>query len=352
MTKLKSVVIGCGAIAREHLAALRQMENVDVAAVCDLSPARAEAAAERFNVGNWFSSLDALLSHTIPNLVHIATPPNTHFSITKTCLEAGLNVLCEKPITVNYAEFKILKELALQKNCMLMEDQNLRFHSSIRRIKKLMTSGEMGDLVDVQVFLCLNITAPDSPFVDQNVPHPSWALPGGPIGDFLPHIAYLAHMFSGPITDIRTIWKQRTVNSPIPGDEFRGFLKGERATAHVAFSSNARPNGFWVRVTGTQMYAEANLFEPPRLILRKLRAGEPSLASLVDGMAEARQVLSGSVAGFWRKLGGVSSYDGLPELVRCTYQALEMQKPQPIPLEEIDATSLLVDRLTDAEFKL
>ena len=50
MGKLKGVVIGCGAIAREHLTVLREFDNVEVVAVCDISAARAEAAAERFGI--------------------------------------------------------------------------------------------------------------------------------------------------------------------------------------------------------------------------------------------------------------------------------------------------------------
>jgi hypothetical protein len=54
----------------------------------------------------------------------------------------------------------------------------------------------------------------------------------------------------------------------------------------------------------------------------------------------------GSVAGFWRKLGGVSSYDGLPESIARTYQALDTAGPPPVGLDEIDKVALLVDRFT------
>src|SRR5258708_6146033 len=102
MAKLKCVLIGCGSIAREHLAALAKLGNVEVVAVCDLSPARAEVIAERFGVARWYSSLQQMLDQVHPDLVHITTPPHSHFSIAKICLSAGLNVLCEKPITVEY----------------------------------------------------------------------------------------------------------------------------------------------------------------------------------------------------------------------------------------------------------
>lgn len=352
MGKLKCVVIGCGAIAREHLAAITELTNVDVAAVCDISEARAEATVERFGVASWYRDYEQMLSIIKPDLVHITTPPATHFSIAKTCLERGLNVLCEKPITVSYQEFLSLKELAIKNGCLLMENQNLRYHSSIRRLLGLFRSGAIGDLLGVEISFSLNLFGAGSPYTDQNAPHFGLALRGGVIGDFLPHIAYLAYMFAGPASDLRTIWLKHKTDSPLPYDEFRGFLKGERVPAYVAFSGNSQVSGYWVRINGTKMIAETNLLEPPRLTQKRFRPGEPALMSLVDGTAEARDILTGTVRGFWRKLAGTSNYDGLPELIFQTYEALAEHKPQPVSLEEIDAVASLVDQFTRQELMI
>ncbi len=244
MQKLTAAIIGCGAIAREHLAALSDLENVRVAAVCDLSAARAEATAERYGIEKSYSNYQDLLANVHPDLVHITTPPSSHFPIAKNCLAAKLNVLCEKPITVNYQEFCELKQLANDNHCLLLEDQNYRFHSSILQICGLLNSGKFGDIVDVQIFLSLNVFASSSPYLDRNAPHFSLGLNGGVVGDFLTHIAYLAYIFTGPIVDLRTIWTKRRPDSPWTADEFRGFIKGERTTAYVAFSGNAQPDGF------------------------------------------------------------------------------------------------------------
>jgi predicted dehydrogenase len=352
MGKLTSVLIGCGAIAREHLGALEKLKNVEVVAVCDVSQARAEATAERFGISRWYPSYPLMLAGVRPDLVHITTPPSSHFPIARDCLAAGLNVFCEKPITVNYGEFEVLKQLASKHRSMLMENHNLRFHSSIQRINNLLKAGELGDVVDVQVCFSVNISNPKSAYADSNAAHYGLKLRGGVIGDFLTHIAYLVHIFSGSALDVRTIWRKHTTGSVLPADEFRGMVKGERATAQVAFSGNAQPEGFWVRVSGTRMHAETNLLAPPRLTLRRLRSGEPALSSLLDGVVEARDVLYATIAGFWRKLGGVSRYDGLSELIATTYRALELHQPQPISLDEIDNVARLVERFTEPELKL
>lgn len=348
MGKLTGVVIGCGAIAREHLAVLAELGNIEVVAVCDISPARAEAAAERFGIARSYTNHRDLLADLKPDLVHITTPPASHLPIAMDCLAGGLNVFCEKPMTVQYSDFCTLKQLARDKQCMLMENQQYRFHSSIKRIEALIRSGELGDVLDVQICLSLNITGLNSPYIDTNAPHFGLALSGGVIGDFLPHIAYLVYVFTGKIRDVHTEWAKHKSCTPLPADEFRGIIKGERATAYVSFSGNAQPDGFLVRVVGTRMRVEANLYEPPRLVIKRSRHGEPALMTLLDGIIESRQVLTGSVAGFLRKLAGTSSYDGFKEMISKTYRAIELRVSQPVSLDEIDATAQLVGRLSAA----
>jgi predicted dehydrogenase len=350
--KQAGVVIGCGAIAREHLAVLAELDHVDVAAVCDISPVRAEATAERYGIPRWYTIHSKLLSEIRPDLVHITTPPATHAAIAEDFLGAGINVLCEKPITLTYSDFINLKELALKNRVMFIEDQNYRYHSSIQRIRELMGNGAFGDVLEVQICLSLNLCADGSPYLDRNSPHFALALPGGVIGDFLPHFAYLAHMFTGPVLDVRTIWAKRLGKTPLPTDEFRALVRGERASAYLSFNGSAEVDGFLLRVVGARMRVEADLFEPPRFTVRRSRRGEPALMKLVDGLGESCDVITGSVGGFVRKLAGRSSYDGLEELLRSTYRALELEEPQPIPLAEMDETTRLVERLTQSEFKL
>jgi predicted dehydrogenase len=235
---------------------------------------------------------------------------------------------------------------------LLMENHNYRFHSSVQRIQDMIAKGKLGDIVDVQVIWELDVYGSNSPYIDANVPHHAASLRGGIIGDFLTHMAYLTLLFTGQAKHLRTMWLKRREGSPLMADEFRALLEGQRATAYLAFSGNAQPDGFWLRVAGTRAHAEANLFEPPWLTLRRTRSGEPALGKLIDGITEARDVLRGTVAGFARKLAGTSNYDGLPQLLARTYHALEAKTAQPVSLQEIDDTARLVEQFSDAESKL
>lgn len=351
MPKKTAVLIGTGAIAREHLTVLADMHDVEVAAVCDLSAARAEATAERFGVKKWYTSHSRMLEDMSPNFVHITTPPESHYELARICLEMGLNVLCEKPITSSYDEFQSLKKLATDKGALLIENQNYRFHSSVQAIQKYVQSGKVGEIIEVQVQVFLDIHSPDSVFLDPNLAHYTSKLRGGVAGDFLTHISYLAQLFMGKITNTGSVWFKLANDHSAQNDEFRAILKGEHTSAFVSFSGNAQPNGFWLRVLGSKGQVEANLFEPPRLSFRRHRSGAPPVASLTDGIGEARDIFKGSFLGLWRKLAGTGRYDGLAESIRRSYSALD-SGDLPVSLEQIDDTCRLIQLLTSDERRL
>ncbi len=109
-TKVKSAVIGTGAISKEHLSFLSKSEYAHLVGVCDLSKASAKYAAQRFGADSTYTNYRQMLESK-PDIVHILTPPHTHKQIAKDCLEAGVHVFCEKPITPTYDEFRLLQNL-------------------------------------------------------------------------------------------------------------------------------------------------------------------------------------------------------------------------------------------------
>jgi predicted dehydrogenase len=345
MQKRKAAIIGTGAIAREHLLAMKHAGKVDVVAVCDLSPARAEMTAERFGIPSWHASHVEMLEQNKPDLVHICTPPQTHFNLSAYCLEKGLSVLCEKPVTQNYSQFLELKSIAQARNAALYENHNYKTHSSMRRIKAMVDAGELGEIVEVQVQVHLSVHGKGSVFVDNNVSHYSASQRGGIVGDFITHMTYIAQMFVGGKAEPHILTSHFNAVAPQPEDEFRALLKGEKALGLLSFSGNAQPNGFWVKVFGTKGQVEVNLFEPPRLVRRMVRSGALPIATMKDGFVEARDVFRSAYVPFWRKLAGTSRYDGLGEYIHAIYDSMDDQAKSPLSLQQLDDCCSLIERL-------
>jgi predicted dehydrogenase len=344
---VKSALIGAGQIARQHLTCLQGLPGVELAAVCDLSPSAAECAAERHGIPRWYTDARTLLREIQPDVVHITTPPSSHFRLAEECLSAKAHVILEKPATTTFLELEALARRAKEAGRALVEDYNYLFNPAPLEILRRISAGDFGAVVHVEATLCLDILGPGG-FADANAPHPALSLAGGAIADFLPHLASLAHCFVGPHRQVRTLWTKRKP-SVLPYDEFRAVVEAERGTASLAFSASAQPDAFWLRVYGERMQATTNLFET-RLTFDGLRPGPKPLRPFFNGLAEGTAIRRAAVATLMRKFtGGPGSYAGLFELLARFYRALAEGTALPIPLEQVLEVNRLVDALKPAE---
>jgi predicted dehydrogenase len=348
---MKAALIGAGLIAQQHLGCLRSLPGVALVGVCDRSRAMAEYAAERFGADTWFTDHRAMLERVRPDVVHITTPPQSHFELAMDALAGGAHVIVEKPITAVYDQVAVLLRSASEKKRALVEDYNYTFNSPVQRILELVRSGELGAIIDVEVRICLNILDRENPFVDRNISHPCLSLPGGAIADFLPHLASLAHCFVGPHRAVRSHWVKRTADSPLPYDEFQALIDAEHGTAFLGFSAHAQPDMFWVRVNGSRMRATADLFDM-NFVVNRLDGGPRPIARLRDRLREARDIRRATRRAFFTKLNrGPGAYDGLWTLLTRTYEALRSGSEPPISARQITEVNSLVAALTAEEFR-
>jgi len=343
---VKAALIGAGQIARQHLTCLKALPAVELAAVCDLSPATAEAAAERYGVRAWFTDHRAMLEKTRPDMVHITTPPTSHFALAMDSLDAGAHVFVEKPATSTYEELETLVRRAQEVGRHLVEDYNYVFNRAPQEILRRIASGQFGAVTHVEVLICLDIISP-SGFADPNSPHPALTLAGGAIADFLPHLASLAHFFVGPHRRAQTVWSKRKP-SLLPFDEFRALVEAERGTAALGFSSNSQPDAFWVRVYGQRMLATANLFET-RLTFDGPRKVPKPLRSFFSSLEEGKAIRRAAFATLLGKFKGPGAYEGLWELLARTYQALAEGSALPVTTSDVLEVNRMVEALKPAE---
>src|SRR6267378_2261193 len=116
---LKIAIVGCGKIADAHASQIQRIKGCEIVGVCDREELMARQLAERFRVGRYFADLAALVHETRPDVVHITTPPQSHFGIAKRCLEEGCHVYVEKPFALYRSEAEELICLAEARNLKL-----------------------------------------------------------------------------------------------------------------------------------------------------------------------------------------------------------------------------------------
>ena len=141
---LKVAIVGCGKIADSHAEQIKRIPGCEIVGVCDREPLMAKQLYDRFPIKRYFSDLTQLFEESRPDVVHITTPPESHFSIAKLCLEAGCHVYVEKPFTLYEVDARQLIDLAVAKNLKITAGHDDQFSHVARRMRALIREGFLG----------------------------------------------------------------------------------------------------------------------------------------------------------------------------------------------------------------
>ncbi|HEX7845260.1 MAG TPA: Gfo/Idh/MocA family oxidoreductase [Chitinophagaceae bacterium] len=155
-SSLRFGIIGCGKIAPRHAAeAAKQGQLV---AVCDIIPDKANQLAAQYTA-KAFYSIDELLKEEV-DLLAICTPNGLHAEHSIKALEAGIHVLCEKPLSISSADAKRMMEVAQKNNRKLFVVKSTRYNPSLVALKKLIDEDRLGKLYSFQLNCFWNRPAP------------------------------------------------------------------------------------------------------------------------------------------------------------------------------------------------
>ncbi len=122
----------------------KDLDGCEIVGVCDREPLMAKQLYERFRVKRYFSDLPELVREARPDVVHITTPPESHFDIARFCLEHGCHVYVEKPFTLDAEEAQRLVDLANKNGLKLTAGHNYQFSHAARRMRALVETGLPG----------------------------------------------------------------------------------------------------------------------------------------------------------------------------------------------------------------
>lgn len=140
----KIALIGCGLVADQHISQIKRIRGCEIVGVCDKEPLMAQQIADRFHIKGVFTDVEQMLAKASPEIVHITTPPASHFALGKACLEANCSVYMEKPFTVNTEEAETLISIAEAKGLTLTAGHNLQFNHEAIQMRKLVKEGFLG----------------------------------------------------------------------------------------------------------------------------------------------------------------------------------------------------------------
>jgi predicted dehydrogenase len=149
MANLKIGFIGCGGIANQkHFPGMSQQEGVDLVAFCDLIEERAIEAAKQYGTpdAKVYTDYRKLLEDKSIDAVHVLTPNVSHCEITVAALDAGKNVLCEKPMAATTADAQKMLDARDRSGKLLTIGYQYRHFHDVAIAKQVVDDGWLGDI--------------------------------------------------------------------------------------------------------------------------------------------------------------------------------------------------------------
>jgi predicted dehydrogenase len=352
MNMLRVAIIGCGRIADAHAAEIQRINGCEIVGVCDCEPLMAKQLADRFHVPQTFVEVADLLEQVHPDVVHITTPPESHFPLAKSCLERGIHVYVEKPFTLNFVEANTLVETVNDRGLKLTVGHDDQFRHVARRMRALVGAGYLGTPVHMEAFYCYNLDDPT--YAKALLGHSRhWVrrLPGKLLHNIISHgiariAEYLtsdsqrviAHGFVSPL--LKSIGETDIV------DELRVIIsEDERTTAYFTFSSQMRPSIREFRIYGAK---NGLLMDPDHETLIKLPGAryKSYTETFLPPVQFARQHLANlatNVTTFLKRDFHMKA--GMKFLIESFYRSISEGTPVPIPYREILLTARLMDSI-------
>lgn len=339
--KLTMALVGCGQIADAHLQEIRKVPGVEPVAVCDRHLDLARQAADRFGVPGVYADLARLLDEARPDVVHIATPPHTHYALARQALAAGAHVYVEKPFTVDAAEAEEVIKAGEAAGRLVCAGHDHLFDPAWRECRAVVDRGDLGEVVHVESVMGYPLWGPFGRALTSEPDHWVHRLPGGLFQNNLSHAVCKV---TDLIPDERLkVWATWFGGAPGRRTELRATLRGERATANIVFTSAVQPVQRIVRVYGTRRALEVDFdgrfvrsWRPTRLPGPFARI-ELSAASFRQG---ARAFLR-NVTRFLRR--DLHYFASMARLFDEFYAAVRTGRPSPVPAREILRVTAVMD---------
>jgi predicted dehydrogenase len=336
--KLRMGLVGGGQgafIGRVHsIAAILDNRAVLVAGALSSDPAKAKASASDYDItpdrayGSFqdMAAAEAKLpSGERIDFVSIATPNHMHSEVAKTFAEAGFNVMCDKPLTLDLAQAEELAKIVQRTGVVFGVTHNYTGYPLVRQGRDMVLSGELGEINAIRAFYIQGWlrtrleTGGQKQASWRTDPKRSGA--AGCFGDIGTHAYNLGRFITGLLPDqiactLKTFEQGRALDDY--GTALIRYQNGALGTVTASQISHGRENDLWIEVDGTKAALEWHQEEPNKMWLRVngqphrlyTRAGGPYLG---ETAARSTRLPSGHPEAFLEAFANIyaAAYDDM-----------------------------------------
>ena len=150
MVSIRWGIIAPGRIAHKFASDFSLIHNHSITSVASTNIERARAFADKYKLSSFYGDYREMLVKEKLDIVYIASPHSFHFEQAKMCLDLGISVLCEKPVTIHSGQLKQLLTLAAEKRLFFMEALWTVFLPTYPQIFEKINNGDIGSIIGVK----------------------------------------------------------------------------------------------------------------------------------------------------------------------------------------------------------
>ena len=349
--KLRMALVGGGQgafIGRVHAtAAILDNRAVLVAGALSSDPEKAKASAPSYDIppDRAYGSVQELIQgeRARPegdrvDFISVATPNHTHFPIAKAALEAGFNVICDKPMTFDLAQAEELMGLVQKSGAVFALTHNYTGYPLVRHARQMILSGELGEIQAIrsnyiQGWLRSRLEKSDQKQAAWRT-DPAKSGAAGAFGDIGTHAYNLARYMTGLLpaeisASLKTFESGRKLDDY--GHAVIRFDNGAIGTVTASQISHGRENDLFIEVDGTTGALFWRQEEPNKMIVRRngephaIYTRDPNAPYLNDAGKAACRLPAGHPEAFFEAFANVyrAAYDAIVQ--RATGEKVEMR---------------------------
>ena len=345
---MKIGIIGCGLNSDYHINFAKAYPGVEILGVTDINVTRSIQCAQKYSIKRHYSNARKMVADIRPEVVHIVTPPTTHYAVAREMIDLGVNVLMEKPFTIQANEARELYCQAESKGVKLCPMHNHFFDPCMLKARALIEKGRLGRVINVESYYGLN-TRIDA---FRRYPAPNllpwiYSLPGGVFHDFMSHPLYVMLPYTGKPHEIKVMERSHGELPQDISDELRIMINGETCTGTLIISFAAKPHLHFLRIYGTSGLVQVD-FNTMTTVFHPLSGLPKAAEKVIFNVSESRQLFFSTLTNVWDFLRGkLKPYHGMQNLIHRFYDSIQGQGDIPVSKEH----ALMVMDAMDEIFK-
>ena len=326
--KLRVGLVGMGYVSQYHLRALKKLDYVEVAALCDLNLDLANKAAKEAGISGAYGSLDEMAREHL-DVIHILTPPASHCALTVEALKMGCHVLVEKPMAPSADECDRMLGAAKATGRILSVNHSARMDPVVLKALRLVKEGACGDVLAVEFLRSSDY----APYAGGTMPA-RYREGAYPFLDIGVHGLSLMETFLGAIRDVDVRHVATGRNPYLTFDEWHGFVQCDRGTGHMYLSWNVQPVQNELIIHGTRGVMHVDCYLQICTVRKRLPGPKMVHRIVAAAMNSASTFLktSGNVVRF--ATGRLLPSPGIGVSVTKFYEALHQGIAPPVSAEE------------------